>query len=105
MIFEHRTYTVAHGQMETYLARYEKHALPLQLKHLGRLLGFFVSEIGPLNQVVHIWAYDSLADREQRRVALDADPAWTAFKEINRGTFVQQDVKILRGTRFNPKLI
>lgn len=102
MIFEHRTYTVAHGQMDSYLARYEEHALPVQLKHLGRLLGFFVSEIGPLNQVVHIWVYDSLADRESRRAALDADPAWHAFKQINRGTFVEQDVKILRGARFNP---
>ncbi|GAB2889168.1 NIPSNAP family protein [Paralcaligenes sp. KSB-10] len=105
MIFEHRTYTVAHGQMDSYLARYEEFALPLQLKHLGRLLGFFVSEIGPLNQVLHIWVYDDLADRERRRAALDADPAWHAFKQTNRGTFVEQNVKIMRGTRFCPKLI
>jgi len=102
MIYEHRTYTVAHGQMDDYLARYEKHALPLQLKHLGRLLGFFVSEIGPLNQVVHIWVFDSLADREQRRAALERDPAWQAFKQINRGSFVQQDVKIMRAASFSP---
>lgn len=102
MIFEHRTYTVAHGLMDSYLARYEQHALPLQLKHLGRLLGFFVSDIGPLNQVVHIWVYDSLADRETRRAAMDADPAWQAFKETNKGTFVAQDVKILHNTRFSP---
>lgn len=105
MIFEHRTYTVAHGQMDSYLARYEEFALPLQLKHLGRLLGFFVSEIGPLNQVLHIWVYDDLADRERRRAALDADPAWHAFKQTNRGTFVEQNVKIMRSTRFCPKLI
>jgi NIPSNAP len=105
MIYEHRTYTVAHGKMDTYLLRYEQHALPIQLKHLGRLLGFFVSEIGPLNQVLHIWVYDSLADREQRRAAMELDPAWQAFKEINRGTFVEQEVKILRGTRFNPQFI
>ena len=70
MIYEHRTYTVQHGTMDEYLERYEKFALPIQLKHLGRLLGFFVSEIGPLNQVIHIWAYDSLADREKRRANL-----------------------------------
>lgn len=103
MIFEHRTYTVPHGQMETYLERYEKHGLPLQLKYLERLLGFFVTEIGPLNQVVHIWAYDSLADREERRAKMDADPEWQAFREINRGSFVAQEVKIMRGAPFNPK--
>lgn len=102
MIFEQRTYTVAHGRMDEYLARYERDALPVQLRHLGRLLGFFVSEIGPLNQVVHIWMYDSLADRDSRRQAMDADPAWQAFKEGNRGTFVAQEVKILRPAPFCP---
>jgi hypothetical protein len=59
MIIDHRTYTVAHGRMQEYLARYEREALPLQLKYLGNLVGFYVSEIGPLNQVVHLWAYES----------------------------------------------
>ncbi len=102
MIFEQRTYTVAHGRMEEYLKRYERDALPLQRRYLGRLLGFFISEIGPLNQVVHIWVYDSLADRQQRRDALDADPAWRAFKDGNRGTFVEQEVKILKPASFSP---
>ncbi len=102
MIYEHRTYTVQHGTMDEYLERYEKFALPIQLKHLGRLLGFFVSEIGPLNQVIHIWAYDSLADREKRRANLDADPLWAAFKETNKGSFTQQEVKILKPTSFSP---
>jgi hypothetical protein len=105
MIYEHRTYTVVHGRMDEYLARYERDALPVQLKHLGRLLGFFVSEIGPLNQVVHIWVYDSLADRERRRAALDADPAWQAFKVGNRGTFTQQEVKLLNPAPFCPVLV
>lgn len=102
MIVEHRTYTVVHGRMDEYLARYERDALPLQRKHLGRLLGFFVSEIGPLNQVIHLWAYDSLADRERRRAALHEDPAWQAFKEGNRGTFMAQEVKILNVAPFSP---
>jgi hypothetical protein len=102
MIYEHRTYTVAHGLMDEYLLRYETHALPLQQKHLGRLVGFFVTDIGPLNQVIHIWAYDSLAQREKCRAAMEADPAWEAFKRINQGSFVQQDVKMLRPTRFSP---
>jgi len=100
MIVEQRTYTVAHGCMEAYLQRYEREALPLLRRHLGRLLGCFVSEIGPLNQVVHLWVYDSLADRERRREALDADPAWHAFKRGNRGTFVAQEVRIMTPAPF-----
>lgn len=102
MLIEHRTYTLPHGTMDDYLRRYEEHGLPLQLKYLERLVGFYVSETGRLNQVVHLWAYDSYADREQRRAALEADPAWQAFKRTNRGTFLDQDVKILRAASFSP---
>lgn len=102
MIVEHRTYTVHHGQMEAYLARYEQHGLPIQRRHLGPLLGFYVSEIGQLNQVVHLWAFDSLADREERRARMESDPDWQAFKLTNRGSFTHQEVRILRPTRFSP---
>lgn len=103
MIIEHRTYTVPHGTLDDYLARFERQALPVLRQHLGHLVGVFVSEIGPLNQVLHIWAYDSLADREQRRASLDADPEWIAFKRGNRGAFTAQEVKILRLAPFSPR--
>ena len=74
MIIDHRTYTVAHGKMQDYLMRYERDALPIQLRHLGGLVGFWVSEVGPLNQVVHIWRYASMADREERRARMAQDP-------------------------------
>lgn len=102
MIVEQRTYTLPHGTMNTYLERYEKHGLPLQQRHLGRLLGFYVTEIGTLNQVVHLWAYDSLADRERRRESLAADPAWHEFLKMNTGSFTHQEVKIMKPTRFSP---
>jgi hypothetical protein len=105
MIFEQRTYTVRHGEMDEYLIRYQTHALPLQQKHLGRLLGFFVTDLGPLNQVIHIWAYDSYADREQRRANLEADPEWVIFKDINRGTFTAQEVKIMKPAPFSPSFV
>jgi hypothetical protein len=102
MIIDHRTYTVAHGKMQEYLARYERVALPLQTRHLGHLVGFFVSDIGPLNQVVHLWAYDDITDRETRRARLAADPQWVEFQRMNAGTFVHQENKILRPTGFSP---
>jgi hypothetical protein len=102
MIIEHRTYTVAQGRMEEYLALYERAALPLQLKYLGHLVGFFTSEIGPLNQVVHLWRYDSLADREARRARMNADPEWRAYVKSIAGMFVSQESKILNPTRFSP---
>lgn len=103
MIVEQRTYTLPHGTMATYLKRYEKNGLPVQKRHLGRLLGFYVNEIGTLNQVTHLWAYASLADREQRRDKLAADPDWIAFMQTNVGSFTHQEVKIMKPTRFSPR--
>lgn len=102
MIIEHRTYTVAHGKMRAYLERYEQHGLPIQTRYLGPLAGVFVSEIGTLNQVIYLWCYDSLADREARRARMALDPEWKAFVASNEGTFVHQEVMILNPARFSP---
>jgi hypothetical protein len=102
MIVEQRTYTLHHGTMATYLERYEKNGLPIQKRYLGPLLGFYVTEIGTLNQVVHLWRYDSLADREQRRAKLAADPDWQAFMKTNVGSFTHQEVKIMKPAPFSP---
>jgi hypothetical protein len=104
MIYDHRTYTVAHGKMADYLQRYEAIALPISRRHLGPLVGFWITDIGPLNQVVHIWQYDSLQDREDRRARMYADPEWQEFLKLNHGTFVAQEVKILKPARFHTPL-
>jgi hypothetical protein len=101
MILDHRTYTVKHGLMEDYLLRFERDGLPIQLRHLGNYIGSFKSDIGPQNQVVHIWAYEDIADRETRRAAMLADPDWQAFLIANRGTFSEQENKILKPTAFS----
>lgn len=101
MILDHRTYTVAHGRTDEYLARFERDGLPLQVRYLGGYVGTFLSDIGPLNQVIHIWSYTDIADREARRAALDRDPEWQKFKEGNVGTFVQQENKILKCAAFS----
>jgi hypothetical protein len=68
MLVEHRTYTVKALHTADFLQLYERAALPLQLKYLGHLIGFFVSEVGPLNEVVHLWGFDSMAERKWRRI-------------------------------------
>lgn len=104
MYVDHRTYTLKHGQMTEYLDRYETFGLPVQRRHLGHLIGSYVSDIGPLNQIVHLWAYASMADREIRRARMEQDPDWAVFREMNNGSFVQQETKILRATTFSPKV-
>ena len=102
MIIDHRTYTIAHGRSQEYLQLFEREGLPVQLKHLGGLVGYFQTIHGPLNQIVHLWQYESLADMEKRRAARDADPAWAAYKRQSAGMLTAQENKILAGTRFSP---
>lgn len=79
MIMELRTYTMFPNRRAEWLRYYEHNGLPIQKRHLGEPVGFFTSEIGELNQVVHMWRYELLADREVRRHALAHDPAWQAY--------------------------
>ncbi len=104
MIVDLRTYTMVPGRLGAYLKLYEAEGLPIQMKHLGRLIGYFVTEIGTQNQVVHLWGYDSLADRERRRAAMEADPAWTAYrkKSAEQGNVQHQENKILKSVPFSP---
>ena len=104
MIVELRTYTVKPLRTGDFLRLYEQAALPLQHKYLGHLIGFFVSEIGPLNQVVHLWGFESLADRESRRIKMEADPGWSLYRDALRtlDVIVDQESKILKSTVFSP---
>lgn len=97
MIVDHRTYNVKLGKLNEYLKLYETEALPLQMKYLGHCVGWYVSnDIGPLSQIVHMWAYKSLADREERRARLAADPAWPKFLEKAMQLLDSMENKILR---------
>jgi hypothetical protein len=44
------------GKQSAWLAMYEKHAHPIQVRHLGKPIMLATTEIGPLDQAVHVWA-------------------------------------------------
>ena len=104
MIIDHRTYTFSPGTMKQWLHKYETEGLPLQKKHLGEFLGLFTTEVGNLHQVVFMWAYESMGDRERRRAAMEADPAWQKFiGEIWALEIIQsQEIRLLRPAAFSP---
>lgn len=79
MIYEIRTYRLKTGKTADYINAVASEGIRIQQPHLGHLIGYYYSEIGALNEIVHIWAYESLDDRENRRTALAQDPAWLAF--------------------------
>lgn len=101
MIVDVRTYTLVPRKMPAYLGLFESLALPVMKRHGLHLLGYYTSQIGPLNQVVHIWRYDSLADLEAKRARRDADPDWGVFLQKTEGMVMMQDNKIMKPTPFS----
>lgn len=102
MIVEERIYTMQPGRTAEWLSFYGQHGLPVQQRLLGKLIGFFQSEIGELNQVVHIWSYDSLADREQRRARLTTDPGWQTYLRESPKVIMRMENRILVPVAFSP---
>ena len=102
MIIDIRTYTLVPRKMARYLELFERHALPVMRRHGLELMGYYVSHIGPLNQVVHLWRCDSLADMERKRAARDADLARSEFLSLTEGMVLLQDDKVMRLTSFSP---
>lgn len=95
-IVDHRTYTIRPRCMAAFLEAFDQLAMPILLRHLGPPLAFYTSSIGPLNQVVHLWGYDSLTDFEQRSAARDADPDFAAYLHATRDWVVAQETRIIK---------
>ena len=102
MIVEQRTYTLKPGATPEYLRLYEHEGLAIQEPILGRLVGWYTSDFGPLNQIIHMWGYESYAERERRRAALGADPGWRAFVAKIRPLIERQENKTLIPAPWSP---
>ncbi len=104
MIVDLRIYTCRPNRAGEFVAIYKEMAWALQQKYLGRCLGWFTTQEGQLNQVVHLWAYESQADRETRRAALAADPAWGAYlaRVAQADVLLAMENRLLRPTDFSP---
>ena len=102
MIINHRTYTVTPRKMGPYLKLVEELAVPIMLRHGFELTGYYVAQHGQLNQVIHLWKYDSMADMEQKRAARDADPAWADYLSRTEGMVQHQEDRIMAPSRFSP---
>jgi len=102
MIFDHRTYTIQPGKMNTYVEIFETVAYPVAQKHGLQLVAYFISKIGQLNQVVHIWQYNNMEEFESLREKRDSDPEWGVYRAKIAGMITAQEDKIMVGSNFSP---
>jgi len=100
MYIEERMYRLKAGAAAEFLKIYENEGMKVQLKHLPHMVGYYVTEVGTLNMVVHLWAYDSLDQREKCRAAMYADPQWTAYLGKTRQFLETQETRIMKCAPF-----
>ena len=97
LIFDHRKYTTRPGKVMNQLGIYEKYGFEAQKKYLGEPVLYAHTETGELNTFIHIWAYDSPADRDAKRKAMAKDEGWAEFRRhsAEAGNLVSQENRIL----------
>jgi len=76
MLYESRIYSAVPGKLPAVNDRFAKHTMGFFKKHGIGMLGFWTDEIGTSNRLTYILTFDSMADREKKWTAFQADPGW-----------------------------
>jgi len=102
MLYDVRTYTCIPGTLKKHLALYGAHGYDVQRRHLGEPVVYLQTETGNVNTYTHIWAFESAADREGRRTALQRDPDWASYleKSAQAAYLVSQENRLMVPTPF-----
>ncbi len=100
MIYEMRTYTTPPGAAPV-LAKYSSEiGRPIRGDDYGKLEGYWVTEIGPLNQVMHLWSYADLNDRQDKRAALGQNERWrNGFLPKAGPLILRQDIRLMSAAK------
>jgi hypothetical protein len=102
VILEQRDYHVLTGKLPELLRLYETEGIPIQREVLGGFVGAFTTDVGALSTYTHLWRYESYAEREERRAALQARDDWKAFLAKIQPLIHTQQNRILVPTSFSP---
>jgi hypothetical protein len=96
MIHELRQYTLKPGKLPEYLEYARTIGRPARGNDYGVNHGYWTTEHGGLNQVWHIWSYDSLDERARLRAELQANKAWTTeYTPRIRPLLERQDIRFI----------
>jgi hypothetical protein len=88
-LYELRTYRAQTGRIGEWLGHF-KNIMPVREK-FSRNVGVWQTEMGQLNEAVHMWAYKDLNERAIVRASAVADPDWQAF--LGRATPLLLEMK------------
>ena len=100
MIYELRTYTVRPGTIGDMVKAASTVSRDIRGDRFGKLEGYWWSEIGPLNQVMHMWSYGDFNERASLRAELAKNSRWTnEYIPLIRPLLVRQEVRLLNAIR------
>ena len=103
-IYEMRTYTVYVGRMAEVVKHYGDEGWPALEKggYSDNLVGYFISDVGTLHQLLHLWKFEDDADRRNHWNALFQDDDFMAFAAKLRPLLKNQAVQLLNEAPWGP---
>ena len=103
-IYERRTYDVTVGKMAECIELYrdEGYAALEAGGFSEHLVGYFISDTGPLHQLIHIWRFDDDADRRDFWARLFADDTFMAFAAKLRPNLAHQEIQLMQPAPWGP---
>jgi len=101
-LYELRTYTLFVGKMGEAVEIYRDYGWPALEPRRDKLVGYFQSDAGALNQLVHLWKFDDDADRRRHWATLYADEAFKTFAGKIRPLIASQQNQLLLAAPWGP---
>lgn len=101
MIVEMRTYKIRPGELQNFIKIYDKEIREIHTKILGNQIGFFYTEIGDINEVVHLYGYESYEDRQARRITLSKQPEFISYLNKVKNIIIEMQNKLMIPTDFS----
>ncbi len=104
VIYELRTYTLYVGKMSEAVKLYQEQGFPALQKgeYDKKLVGYFQSDVGTINQIIHLWKFDDDADRRNFWQSLFANAEFMSFAGKFRPLVMTQEVKLLLAAPWGP---
>ncbi len=104
-LYEKRTYQVTIGKMAEVVTLYEEIAWPvLEAEGFSKyLVGYFISDTGPLHQLIHIWRFDDDNERRDFWRRLYASENFMGFAVQVRAFLESQEVQLMTNAPWGPK--
>jgi len=101
-VYELRIYDIQVGRMGEVVRLYSDLGWPALETYQEKLVGYFTSDVGALNQLIHLWKFEDDADRRAHWQALYADEDFMNFAGQLRPMILRQANQLMAEAPWGP---